>query len=354
MKQRALSNDQKITYPDICFVFNRNFIKVSGNCRKISLSITDGNKTYTDNRVDTSYADISPYLQMLFDRDEIVDGGNIKDIDVHVKASIIVGSQHGSPIIIDIEEDLEIKAIWGAMNIGEKLVGWKKARWFKNFPYDLSFYIPETTGYIFKGENGGNFFNMTDELPRGFAKIDKYFFHNPLPELRSSQLSFLRDKESYFDDSFDVTFWDKAWIQFQINIVFDDRSCGRYLRWVDRQGFMRYYLFQEISTTHTTEEKSSEFAIDYEDDEYAYYGASRTLGKKTTKTINAAATFLDKDEREYVQTLLSSPLVWEYIDEEWIPVSISAGTYTSPNDERKPLQHIEIQIKYPEIISQTL
>lgn len=358
MKIRALSNDQRITYPDICFIFNKNLIKVSVYCVNITLTITDGVKSYTDKRINTSYADISPYLQMLFDRDEVVSIGSIKDVSVHVEATYDTGSSaHGQPIYATFEEDLDIKAIWGAISIGEKLVGWKKARWFKNFPYSLTAYIPENVGFVYSGENGGNFADVTSQFPKSsFHTIDteENPFVNPIGELNTATLSFLRDNNSSFDSTFDVTFWDKAWVQFQINIVFDDRTCGRYLRWIDRQGFLRYYLFQEGDTILTTEEKSTPFVEDYADEDYGYYGATRTLGKKTSKATNAAATFLDKDEKEYVQTLLSAPLVWEYIDEQWIPVNITAGTFISPNYEKKPLQHLEIQIQYPEIISQNL
>lgn len=68
-------------------------------------------------------------------------------------------------------------------------------------------------------------------------------------------------------------------------------------------------------------------------------------------TKKACATLVDQKTFKMLLTILSSPLVDMYMDGNWVPVNISTKSVTGT---MQALQDFEIEIEFPETISQSL
>ena len=68
-------------------------------------------------------------------------------------------------------------------------------------------------------------------------------------------------------------------------------------------------------------------------------------------TKKACATLVDQGTFNMLLTLLSSPLVDMYLNGNWVPVNISTKSISGTT---QALQDFEIEIEFPETISQSL
>lgn len=165
-----------------------------------------------------------------------------------------------------------------------------------------------------------------------------------------------------FDQTFDQTFHQdtskSAILLQEIQVEVRNDTKGYYLRWLDRFGFMQYYLFEPGEDSTKTE--VSKYYLDqrktYGDIEYA--GHLRPLRVTTKREIKVCAVNLDQDYREYVGSIVESPVVDLYQGnkltgrERWIPVHVANGTFV--DSPKTLLQDLEITIVLPDVESQTL
>lgn len=145
-----------------------------------------------------------------------------------------------------------------------------------------------------------------------------------------------------------------------ITIKVEDYRDGVYLRWVDRYGIWRYWLFKKGDPQR---EVTSRFGmydrIDYADYE-AVYGWQKSSGRRQSYTRNdiqpLCAPLVDQDTFDRLQDITTSPCVDMLLDfdpnEKWTAVTVQPGTYTK--DVKKPEQDFLLNLVLPEIPIQSL
>lgn len=333
MRTATFETSGKIEYPDaVALVFNPMRISVT-TTNKVNVNIAN---LFTDSR--TPFAgkvelDISSYCQALFE----VDGKSlVQSKSVEVRVFTDAASMTFS-----------VTCIWGAINIGERFNAPRVVTWFTHFPFTFSLYVAEgatvrtrydKNGYTVKKLNSGlNHLDVKSIFPAaknfGVIRLDETIL------------------ASVFEYTFDNTFTPVGPGVLINRIIIDDSKCGVYLRWIDRHGMYYYYLFKDGANERKTAVDGEQIHIDYQDNKYGYHGVSRYQQKPMQRSTKACAVLVDANTIGYLETLLSSPLVDMWVDGNWVPVTIAPASMV---DERKSLQDFEIEIMWPEIVTQRL
>jgi len=335
MRTGVFETNKSITYPDdVSFCFNPMLVRVQTN-NAVTCTISDGGLSFTDKR--TPYdgsveMDVSMYAQVFFSP-----GG----MDLILSKEITVQVQTSEDTF-----SFTTTVIWGAMNIGEVFNQSRTVTWFKNFPFTLSMYI--ASGATMRKRYDRNKYQA---LSAGSGLV-----HLNPSSLFGSATNFgvirLDEEipESTFDYTFDNTFRPVGDGVIINRLVVDDSECGVYLRWIDRHGFYQYWLFQE-GESGSEAEAGDKMYYSFSDEKYGYNGVFRYNGKSMQMTKKACATLVDQKTFKMLLTILSSPLVDMYMDGNWVPVNISTKSVTGT---MQALQDFEIEIEFPETISQSL
>ncbi len=327
-------NGHIITYPDEwCFAFNPNIVTVDNLTDNVIFQIGDN----TDQREPINgivSIDISEYLRAFMK----VTPESMPD-HYSVYLNITIGGLTFSSII---------KPIWGAMNIGEVFNPSRTVTMFRKFPFSITTFVGTNSAVYYRYDN---YDYVSTPVSSGLRHWDfSALFKNAVSY---GMIKILNSPESpsTFQYTFDRTFRPVSDDAVYIKVLFNDCDKGIYLRWLDRHGFLQYWLFQEGELTGQSSNEGEKLNVDYSDVKYAYNGMYRYQGKKIQTTKKACATLVDKETFNMLSSIHSSPLVDMYIDEKWIPVNIVAGSFT---DEGSDLQDFEIQITMPETITQIL
>lgn len=125
----------------------------------------------------------------------------------------------------------------------------------------------------------------------------------------------------------------------------DDSACGTMLKWIDAQGFIRFFLFTEGEVKITAKDSSETITHDYQALQPVGGVCVGTMklpqGVTTTVTQVLCAVLSTEEDRELLDTLHSAPLVWMVKPNgEEIPVTIKRGTRSTA----KGLQDYEIEV----------
>lgn len=336
-----------VTYPDeLCFVFNPQIIHVKGGILAGGTSldtkiyeIVEGEEyyRYKDSRVNASddniSIDISTYLQSLFDTYS-AEAMRFKQVKVQILHNL------GETF------SFTIKCIWGAMNIGEVFNSSRTVTMFRKFPSTISLYSKGNIQIRYDGEN-----YVSQSVDAGLINKDFSEYFANAKDFGMIKILNTPEAPSTFQFTFDRTFKPIPDDAVFVKVLFDDCDKGIYLRWLDRHGFLQYWLFQEGDTTGQSSSEGEKINVDYSDVKYTYSGMYRYQGKNLQNTRKACATLVDNDTFNMLSTIHSSSIVDMYIDEGWVPVNIVAGSFTNTNAD---MQDFEIQITMPETITQML
>lgn len=326
-------NGHTITYPDeTCFAFNPQIITIDNLTGSVIFYVGD----YSDMREPISgkvSIDISEYLRSLL-RFDYTTIPNSKSIHIQ----------------IDIDGptfEFYINVIWGAMNIGEVFNPSRTVTMFRNFPSTISIYSNGEINVIYDAEEYTSVeVEKTGLLHKDFSELFK-----DAKEFGMIKILNTPEAPSTFQYTFDRTFKPLPDDAVLIKVLFNDCTKGIYLRWLDRHGFLQYWLFQEGDLTGQSSNEGEQLNVDYSNIKYVYNGMSRYQGKTYQTTRKACATLVERETFNMLSSIHSSPIVDMYIDENWIPVNIVAGSFT---DNGADLQDFEIQITMPETITQML
>lgn len=326
-------NGHTITYPDeTCFAFNPQIITIDNLTGSVIFYVGD----YSDMREPISgkvSIDISEYLRSLL-RFDYATIPNSKSIHIQ----------------IDIDGptfEFYINVIWGAMNIGEVFNPSRTVTMFRNFPSTISIYSNGEINVRYDAEKYTSVeVEKTGLLHKDFSKLFK-----DAKEFGMIKILNTPEAPSTFQYTFDRTFKPLPDDAVLIKVLFNDCTKGIYLRWLDRHGFLQYWLFQEGDLTGQSSNEGEQLNVDYSNIKYVYNGMSRYQGKTYQTTRKACATLVERETFNMLSSIHSSPIVDMYIDENWIPVNIVAGSFT---DNGADLQDFEIQITMPETITQML
>lgn len=210
--------------------------------------------------------------------------------------------------------------------------------------------------------------NDTKELEAslvGNANTSGIFDLNPAISFpnaeRTAQYNICLEKvtSGIFNMNFDFAFPDMAKIVNEtVNMCINTDKNGLYIRWIDRFGFLQFYLFHEGKSTVKSKQSSDTLQVEREFNGMYFGGMERITEITSEETIKCCAANLPKDILEYVKTIISAPIVDMFLGkskggtELWLPISVSSGSYTT--DPKTMLSDYEIVIEKTDNMSQTL
>lgn len=332
-------NGITIKYADaVGFAFLPCIIKASGSgVASIETTISRDTRAHTysvEAFADNCIMDYREYVQALFDG---ISFGNIDYTKVSQQSNL--GAVFNISVKVKDSEGSDLAAfsyttfyVWGAMRAGETWNGFKKLTWFTHFPFSFGLYINEVSQILVGYEGAPNKllkitlagiidFNTTI-LPSGARYWNIYDYDGKI-------------EQGTFTDVFDLTFAMASGGKQSLlaRIERNDTEKGIYLRWVDRHGFYRYWLFTQGDESRAISSDTSFVRNnlgEYDDTIFGYLGANgRRQGYSREDTIPLCAPLVDSETFDFLQDLASSPVVDMYLGgDKWQSVTIKAGTYT--------------------------
>lgn len=285
--------------------------------------------------------DVGPYSCALFDIGNISDNRErIQPVSISVGVIDADGNSYSSDIQIDI--------IWGAIAPTEEYNGLTSCRWFSRFPMKLEFFA-QAGAKVYKEIDGKGTHTLVSTVSdMGIASIDLSGAFEGDTVVRKAALS-VGDFVNVFDETFDFTFanYESEW---EITLKKDDSPCGVFLRWIDKHGFMRYFLFSKGEESTESEDYGDLLEQKYSAFGRYYPNIYRQQGKSVTRKMNIAALHLTREEYGYVRSVAFSPVVDMYVGDDegtasWLPVLVSSG---DTGREQKNLEDMEIELYYNE------
>ena len=285
--------------------------------------------------------DVGPYSCALFDIGNISDNRErIQPVSISVGVIDADGNSYSSDIQIDI--------IWGAIAPTEEYNGLTSCRWFSRFPMKLEFFA-QAGAKVYKEIDGKGTHTLVSTVSdMGIASIDLSGAFEGDTVVKKAALS-VGDFVNVFDETFDFTFasYESEW---EITLKKDDSLCGVFLRWIDKHGFMRYFLFSKGEESTESEDYGDLLEQKYSAFGRYYPNIYRQQGKTVMRKMNIAALHLTREEYEYVRSVAFSPVVDMYMGDDegtasWLPVLVSSG---DTNREQKNLEDMEIELYYNE------
>ena len=344
MRQTTI-NGITIKYADaVGFAFLPCIIKASGSgVSSIETTISRETKAHTysvEAFADNCIMDYREYVQALFDG---ISFGNLdysresqkSNLGATFNITVKVKNSEGSNIAIFSYTTFYV---WGAMRAGETWNGRKKLTWFTHFPFSFGIYMSEADDLLVYADGritsklielaGQGIYEITSKVLKAGAK--SYSIKDYGGKIQ----------QATFDTTFDFTFYLKTSSSYTelAAIKADNTEKGIYLRWVDRHGFYRYWLFTQGDESRAISSDTSFLRNnlgEYDDTIFGYLGANgRRQGYSREDTIPLCAPLVDSETFDFLQDLTSSPVVDMYIgSNKWQSVTIKAGTYTKTTEE---------------------
>jgi hypothetical protein len=322
-----------VRYPDeVAFAFNPNRIMVNTN---VPVTVTVGR--YTDTRepyLGSVEIDIAKYLQAMVSKE-----------NRHKEVEVSLSSDRGSFSFTTL-------VVWGAMNIGETFNKPYTLYWWKGLPYTMELYVPSGVAALKSRYDRGTYGENISE--RGFVEFDPAEMWPDAKEQVVLRVDDLPGVSSVWDYTFDNTFngVNKDTVHLYRLKVKEAKECGVYLRWVDRHGWMRYWLFEKGQITTTGKSLDALKGV-HEGASYEYRMA-RYAGKEASKSMKLCAPLITDEETDIVEQVALSPVVDMWTGAEWLPVNIEALGVTRGGKDWRPLNNFECVMVYPELMVQRL
>ena len=344
MRQTTI-NGITIKYADaVGFAFLPCIIKASGSgVASIETTISRETKAHTysvEAFADSCIMDYREYVQALFDG---ISFGNIdysresqkSNLGATFNMSVKVKNSDGSDLATFSYTTFYV---WGAMRAGETWNVRKKLTWFTHFPFSFGIYMSEADDLLVYADgritsklielDGQGIYEITSKVLKAGAK--SYSIKDYGGKIQ----------QATFDTTFDFTFYLKTSSMYTelASIKADNTEKGIYLRWVDRHGFYRFWLFTQGDESRAISSDTSFLRNnlgEYDDTIFGYLGANvRRQGYVREDTIPLCAPLVDSETFDFLQDLTSSPVVDMYLgSNKWQSVTIKAGTYTKTTAE---------------------
>lgn len=344
MRQTTI-NGITIKYADaVGFAFLPCIIRASGSgVASIETTISRETKAHTysvEAFADSCIMDYREYVQALFDG---ISFGNLdysresqkSNLGATFNMSVKVKNSDGSDLATFSYTTFYV---WGAMRAGETWNGRKKLTWFTHFPFSFGIYMSEADDLLVYADGritsklielaGQGIYEITSKVLKAGAK--SYSIKDYGGKIQ----------QATFDTTFDFTFYLKTSSMYTelASIKADNTEKGIYLRWVDRHGFYRYWLFTQGDESRAISSDTSFLRNnlgEYDDTIFGYLGANgRRQGYSREDTIPLCAPLVDSETFDFLQDLTSSPVVDMYLgSNKWQSVTIKAGTYTKTTAE---------------------
>lgn len=342
--RQTTKNGITIKYADaVGFAFLPCIIKASGSgVASIETTISRETRAHTysvEAFAENCIMDYREYVQALFDG---ISFGNL-DYTKEIQQSKLGAAFNISVKVKDSEgSDLATFSyttfyVWGAMRAGETWNGFKRLTWFTHFPFSFGLYTNEASQILVGYEGAPN--KLVKPGIAGIVDISA----SVLPSKAKYWNIYDFDgkiEQGTFTDVFDLTFAMAVGGKQSIlaRIERNDTEKGIYLRWVDRHGFYRYWLFTQGDESRAISSDTSFIRNnlgEYDDTIFGYLGANgRRQGYSREDTIPLCAPLVDSETFDFLQDVASSPVVDMYLGgDKWQSVTIKAGTYTKTTAE---------------------
>jgi hypothetical protein len=163
---------------------------------------------------------------------------------------------------------------------------------------------------------------------------------------------------STFDRTFDYTFFQTGQTVAIVNLTVSNEIAGHYLRWIDNQGNLQFYLFKKGKRTAKTKLGSNNVIINTPLRGMYFANMQRTTSVDLTVTHKCGAPLLPADIFDWVSTIITSPIIDMYLgkdidgNEIWVPVVIQSATVDY--DNKQELHDLEITFQAPAYTAQSL
>ena len=342
--RQTTKNGITIKYADaVGFAFLPCIIKASGSgVASIETTISREARAHTysvEAFAENCIMDYREYVQALFDGISFGNPDYTKDIQQSklgavFNISVKVKDSEGSDLATFSYTTFYV---WGAMRAGETWNGFKRLTWFTHFPFSFGFYL-----------------NAASQILVGYEGAPNKMVKPGIDCIVDINASVLSSKARYwniydydgkieqgtFTDVFDLTFAMASGGKQSLlaRIERNDTEKGIYLRWVDRHGFYRYWLFTQGDESRAISSDTSFMRNnlgEYDDTIFGYLGANgRRQCYSREDIIPLCAPLVDSETFDFLQDLASSPVVDMYLgDNNWQSVTIKAGTYTKTTEE---------------------
>lgn len=337
-------NGITIKYADaVGFAFLPCIIKASGSgVASIETTISRETRAHTysvEAFADNCIMDYREYVQALFDG---ISFGNLDYTKVSQQSNL--GAVFNISVKVKDSEGSDIATfsyttfyVWGAMRAGETWNGFNRLTWFTHFPFSFGLYTNETSQILVGYEGAPN--KLVKPGIAGIVDISASVLPN---EARYWNIYDYDGKieQGTFTDVFDLTFAMESGGKQSLlaRIERNDTEKGIYLRWIDRHGFYRYWLFTQGDESRAISSETSFMRNNlrgYDDSIFGFLGANgRRQGYSREDTIPLCAPLVDSETFDFLQDLASSPVVDMYLGgNNWQSVTIKAGTYTKTTAE---------------------
>ena len=337
-------NGITIKYADaVGFAFLPCIIKASGSgVASIETTISRETKAHTysvEAFADNCIMDYREYVQALFDG---ISFGNLNytreiqqsNLGAAFNISVKVKDSEGSDLATFSYTTFYV---WGAMRAGETWNGFKRLTWFTHFPFSFGLYVNAASQILVGYEGAPN-----KSVKPGIAGIVD-ISASVLPNKARYWNIYDYDgniEQGTFTDAFDLTFAMESGGKQSLlaRIERNDTEKGIYLRWVDRHGFYRYWLFTQGDESRAISCDTSFIRNNlggYDDTIFGFLGVNgRRQSYSREDTIPLCAPLVDSETFDFLQDLASSPVVDMYLGgNKWQSVTIKAGTYTKTTAE---------------------
>lgn len=362
-----------IGFPDnYSYVFNPNYIEFDANSTSFSetISVSVKGKDITTGEALSYTANVSTYkgktriyvsrmMQLMF-CDYVQERCQIIELNVTCGSTSLASDT--------------VNAIWGGLKIDDLFSGpslinapfkyWpiphkRDLKWFRKFPFTVSIHRPNSTSYFLQGKKDHGAFSTITNSSQGVFEIDPSKHFADAVYSAGYQIYF-EGAESTFDKTFDYTFHsdgDKTYETVNLQIS-DDDTAGYYLRWIDRFGFLEYWLFVKGDKTTKVSYGTDSISVEKSYEGVNFGGIDRYVETKSETSVKASAVSLTPTQMFVVETICESSHVDLYLGKDksgvelWLPVNVASGSYKTKANTN--LQDLEITIDLPNNVVQKL
>lgn len=163
---------------------------------------------------------------------------------------------------------------------------------------------------------------------------------------------------SVFDRTFDYTFFQSDEKLCLIRLIVNNDTAGHYLRWVDRQGNLQYFLFAKGTSSYKNKINSDAVVNPQPLNGMYFANHKRPRNVEGSVSHKCCAVNLPSDIFDYVVTIITSPIIDLYLgkdesgDDIWQPVNIDSSTVSFVH--KKELNDLEFSFSLPTLNAQSL
>lgn len=355
-----------VTYPaEQHFVFNPAIVRVRGSNANAKATVTvsddQNDEVYSEVREASSSGeivfDISAFMQMHFGRPDLVDvsygieydrsGGNRSQgmLSPFSRLMYISLTYEDASGVTTLLQGEMITGIWGYCEQSYDEFTYRR----KQRTVWLWDDYPATLDFLARGVSDDTLdVTLDDGRYESVVRDIEYTAGRYLVPITLSQNIFQGRWEG--GELIDIAEGDAGWVENIKIVAMPDCGGGVYLRWLDNLGGVRYFLFKKVG------EELEASADEWQDGtlrdtmatlSYVQFPMSGRQSFSRRKIVTLGVKLANKDMREHLVTLLSSPQVdvFDYWEDDvslyWHRVQVEPSKYT---DNGKEMQDFVVKI----------